>query len=84
MKNSNNSGKIIGALLIGAAVGGILGILFAPDEGSQTLKKITGKSDDLTDSIKEKLDNFLEEIKEEMAAVKEKANAFIENGKAKA
>jgi gas vesicle protein len=84
MKHSSNSGKVIGAILIGAAIGGALGILFAPDKGSQTRKKIIGKSDDLTDAIKEKFNDFLEEIKEEVEAVKEKASAFIENGTDKA
>ena len=54
MTNSNDNVKLIGALLLGAAVGGALGILLAPDKGSETRKKILAKSDDLTDSLKEK------------------------------
>lgn len=63
MGNSNNTGKLIGAIVVGAVIGGVLGILFAPDKGSETRKKISGKSDDLTDAIKEKFNEFLEEVK---------------------
>jgi gas vesicle protein len=84
MDNLNNSGKLIGALLVGTAIGGALGILFAPDKGSETRKKIIGKSDDLTDAIKEKFNEFLDNFKEEVGVVKDKANELMENGKAKA
>lgn len=80
MENSNNSGKMIGALLIGAAIGGALGILFAPDKGSETRKKIAGKTNDLTDSLKDKFNTLLEEAKREFEAAKEKASEFAENG----
>ena len=83
MENSNNSGKMIGALLIGAAIGGALGILFAPDKGSVTRKKIAGKSEDITDAIKDKFEDFLEEIKKEVEIVKHKANDFMADGTAK-
>lgn len=55
MENSNNTGKIVGAFLLGAAVGGILGILFATEKGSETRKKIASKSGDFKDLLKEKL-----------------------------
>jgi gas vesicle protein len=80
MENSNNTGKIIGALLVGAAIGGALGILFAPDKGSVTRKKIAGKAGDLTDSLKEKFDALLEEAKKEFEAAKEKAGHFVHDG----
>ena len=83
MKDTNNTGKLVGALLLGAAIGGILGILFAPDKGSETRKKILSKSNDLTDALKEKLDEFLEEAKQEAGVLKEKADEMVENGMAK-
>jgi gas vesicle protein len=41
-----SSGKVLLGVLAGVAVGATLGILFAPDKGSNTRKKITQKSDD--------------------------------------
>ena len=47
-----NTGKILAALIIGATAGAALGLLFAPDKGSETRKKITGKASLLNDEIK--------------------------------
>lgn len=82
MGNSNNTGKLIGALFIGAAIGGALGILLAPDKGSETRKKIASKGSDLTDAMKTKVQELLEEFKKDSVTVKEKAGEFMENGKA--
>jgi gas vesicle protein len=79
MEKLNNASKIAGALLLGAAIGGTLGLLFAPYKGSETRKKIAGQTDDLTDEIKEKFNDFLDEIKCEMEKAKEKADAFIKH-----
>jgi len=84
MGNSNNSGKLIGALVLGAAIGGILGILFAPDKGSETRKKISSKGHDLSDAMKTKVDELLEEFKKDAETIEDKANDFIANGKAAA
>ena len=84
MGNSNNSGKLIGAVLLGAAIGGALGILFAPDKGSETRKKISTKGNDLTDSMKEKFGEFVDKFKKEVETASNKATEFAENGKAAA
>lgn len=52
----NTKGKILTALAVGAAVGGILGVLFAPDKGSETRKKISEGSKKFTDGVKEKFE----------------------------
>jgi gas vesicle protein len=63
----NNSGKIITALVIGAAVGAVLGVLFAPDKGSETRKKINEEGKKMSDAIKNKYN----EMKEKANAVKD-------------
>ena len=81
MKNSSNdTKKIIGALLVGTAVGAAIGILFAPEKGSETRKDISDKGEDFTDAIQDKFNDFLEGLKKEYEMVKEKAvTHFSEN-----
>lgn len=78
MENSN-TGKIIGALLFGVAVGGVLGILFAPHKGSKTRRKLSAKGADFTESMKEKFNTLMDEVKKEAEVISEKANDILEN-----
>ena len=82
MGNSNNAGKLIGALALGAAIGAALGILFAPEKGSETRKKLSAKGNGLSDAMKEKVQDFIEKFKEEEEIIEDKANKFIAKGKA--
>ena len=78
MENENNTGKMLGALLLGAAIGGALGILFAPDKGSETRRKISAKGEDLTDAMKNSLNTLLEEAKEEVELIKNKGKEMMD------
>lgn len=71
-----DNGKIVTALLAGLAAGAVLGILFAPEKGSETRDKINDSLADLGDAIKERaeeqfdqLNDFKEKV---LAAVKTK------------
>jgi gas vesicle protein len=77
----NTTGKIIAAVAAGAAAGAVLGILFAPDKGSETRRKMAEESKKFTDEIKdavargrEKLSGLKEDIEKTM---REKAEKFV-------
>lgn len=46
------------ALLAGAAVGAVLGILLAPDKGEESRKKVKQTAEDCIDKVKETLSNL--------------------------
>lgn len=70
MEKSTSTFKVMGALLLGAAIGGGLGVLFAPHKGSKTRKRIMAKGSDMSDTIKGKLDAFMEDMTEEVDRLK--------------
>jgi gas vesicle protein len=59
------SDKIILGVLGGVAVE-TLGVLFAPEKGDKTRKKIMDKSNDYADELKDKLDTLLGTINKSM------------------
>jgi len=50
----NDNTKVLAAMLAGLAAGVAIGILFAPDKGSETRDKLTDSLKNLGDSIKDR------------------------------
>lgn len=58
----SDNAKVVAALLAGLAAGAALGILFAPDKGSETREKVNESLKDLSDAIKERTSEQLNNI----------------------
>jgi len=78
-----SSSKVLLGFVAGAAVGALAGILFAPDKGSNTRKKIVTKTGDVADSVKNSFNDFIDGVKEAYAGVKDEADEFSDKTKAK-
>ena len=78
-----STSKVLLGTVAGVAVGGILGILFAPEKGSVIRKQIADKGNDCLNDLKTKYSEFADTLKENFQAVKEDAKDLAENGKEK-
>jgi gas vesicle protein len=57
-----SNGKVVLGVLAGIAAGAILGILFAPDKGCETRKKIAKKGNDVADDLKNKVTDLIADL----------------------
>lgn len=78
-----SKGKVLLGVLTGVAVGALLGILFAPDTGWNTRKKLSKKGEDFVDGLKEKFNEFLGDISKKFEEVKEESSDFTGQAQAK-
>jgi gas vesicle protein len=78
-----NAGKLVAGVLLGAAAGAVLGVLFAPDKGTETRRKIAKKGTDFKDSIKNKINGLVDDLASEYEEAKDDASKLVDNGKEK-
>jgi gas vesicle protein len=68
-----SKGNVMIGALAGVAVGALLGILFAPDKGTETRRKISSKSKETADELKDKFNEFVDGISDRLDKLKKEA-----------
>jgi len=67
-----SSGKVLLGVLAGVAAGALIGILFAPDKGTETRKKIVEKGEDYVDELKGKINGLIDDVTKKVDLTKAK------------
>lgn len=78
METSNTIGKQIVGLLVGAAIGTTLGVLFAPNKGSRTRGRISARAKYIARDVKRKFSNEVDMMAEEAEKMGEKVEATVD------
>ena len=65
-------------VVAGLAAGALLGVLFAPDKGSKTRKKIKNKTSEAKKNLKDEFDNFLDTASEKYSSLVNKSEDLLE------
>jgi gas vesicle protein len=78
-----SSGKLVLGVLGGVAAGALLGVLFAPEKGSTTRKKIANKANDGVDALKDKFGSMLESMNDKYESIWQAKEELISDGEAR-
>lgn len=77
------SAKLVLGILAGAASGALVGILFAPEKGSRTRRRIMNKGEDYGVALKDRFDDLVDTIGEKYESTWHDAENMFLKGKSK-
>jgi gas vesicle protein len=75
--------KVVLGILGGVAAGALLGILFAPEKGTKTRKRVMDKSNDYADELKDKLETLLGTMTNKYEKIWKEGENLLSQGKSK-
>lgn len=76
-----NTDKILLGTLSGLATGVLVGLLIAPDKGSETRKMITEKGDDYLEGFKSEMDRIVKNIDSTISSTRKELSKMGKKGK---
>lgn len=79
MSDHNQVGNVVLALATGAVIGAGLGILFAPDKGSETRKKIREKVDHTKDDVVDKYNDLIDKLRRKASNAKSSIEDVVDD-----
>ncbi len=82
MSDNNNGGSFLEGLFIGVLLGGIFGVLFAPQAGEKSrawIKKVSDDNKDILDSAINNSENVISSAKQAISEGFDKISTMIDN-----
>jgi len=78
-----STGKVVLGVVAGAAVGALVGILYAPAKGTVTRRTIYRKGEHEVEGLKDKFSDFVDSITEKFEKTKNEVSDLVEEVKEK-
>lgn len=78
-----STSKVLIGIIAGLAAGAVVGVLMAPDSGTNTRKKLSTKGQGYVDDLKSKFNDFLDGFMSHVETVKDEATDFADRAKNK-
>lgn len=72
-------GKVLIGVMAGFATGAVLGVLYAPDKGTTTRRRFSGKGYTYTEELEKKFNDLIDNITEQFETVVKEVNQSAEN-----
>jgi gas vesicle protein len=69
--------KVLTGFIAGVTVGALAGVLYAPQKGSTTRKRIVRKSNDLVDDVKGRVSDSVDSVKDRYESTRKEATQWF-------